>query len=174
MKKYLILLVIFLAAASPVFAAEDKNSDTYESFKTYCGIEMAKVLDTYKGEQYSIVYKSKSNKPEHWTKTSESVDTAYGIEMQKSAVPGQPDTGVLTVKFTIAFYADNFQSEEKAKAETNVVNTAKYVYKFFMSHENNNWVLTKVMKYTHWQKKWHTVPPTSVFEILQSRNEVKQ
>ena len=174
MKKYLMLMVIFLAAASSVFAAEDKNANLYDSFKTYCGIEMAKVLDTYKGEQYSIVYKSKSNKPEHWTKTSENVDTAYGIEMQKAAVPGQPDTGVLIVKHTIAFYADNFESEEKAKAETKVVNTAKYVYKFFMSHENNNWVLTKVMKYTHWQKKWHTVPPTSVFEILQSRNEVKQ
>lgn len=174
MKKYLMLVVIFLAAASSVFAAEDKNSDTYDSFKTYCGTEMAKVLETYKGDQFSIVYKSKSNKPEHWTKTSENVDTAYGIEMQKAAVPGQPDTGVLIVKHTIAFYADNFESEEKAKAETKVVNTAKYVYKFFMSHENNNWVLTKVMKYTHWQKKWHTVPPTSVFEILQSRNEVKQ
>lgn len=174
MKRILLLLIIFLAAAYPGFAAEDKDVNIYDSFKTYCGTEMAKVLDTYKGDQYSIVYKSKSNKPEHWTKTSENVDSAYGIEMQKSAVPGQPDVGILIVKFTTAFYADNFESEEKAKAETKVVNTAKNIYKFFMSYENNSWVLTKVMKYTHWQKKWHTVPPTGVFEILQSRNEVKQ
>ena len=173
-KKLLFLLIVFLAAASQVFAAADKNSDTYNSFRTYCGTEMAKVLDTYKGDQYSIVYKSKSNKPEHWTKISENVDPAYGIEVQKAEVSGQPDVGILIVKFTTAFYADNFESEEKAKAETKVVNTAKNVYKFFMSYDNNSWVLTKVMKYTHWQKKWHTVPPTGVFEILQSKNEVRQ
>ena len=174
MKRILLLLIIFLAAAYPGFAAEDKNANTYDSFKTYCGTEMAKVLDTYKGEQYSIVYKSKSNKPEHWTKTSENVDTAYGIEMQKATTPDEPDTGVLTVKQTTAFYADNYGSEEGARAETTVAKTAKNVYKFYMSYQNQEWVLTKVRKYTHWQKKWHTIAPTSVFDILQSRNEVKQ
>ena len=173
-KKLLFLLIVFLAAVSPGFAAEDKDVNIYDSFKTYCGTEMAKVLDTYKGEQYSIVYKSKSNKPEHWTKTSENVDTAYGIEMQKATAQDEPDTGVLTVKQTTAFYADNYGSEEGARAETTVAKTAKNVYKFYMTYQNQEWVLTKVRKYTHWQKKWHTVTPTSVFDILQSKNEIKQ
>ncbi|MDY9922148.1 MAG: hypothetical protein U2P59_10045 [Synergistota bacterium] len=174
MKKTLLLLILFLAFASRVFAAEGENANTYDSFKTYCGIEMAKVLETYKGEQYSIVHKSKSNKPERWVKTSEKVDPSVGIEMQKATVPGGPDTGVLIVKQSTAIYADNFDSAEKAKAETNVVDTVKNMYKFYMSYENNEWVLKKVMRYTHWQKKWHTVSPTSVFDILQSKNEVKQ
>ena len=174
MKKTLLLLLFFVLGASPVFAADDKNANTYDSFKTYCGIEMAKVLDTYKGQQYSIVYKSKGNKPEHWKKTSESVDPSVGIEIQKAAVPGQPDTGILTVRQSTALYADNFESAEKAKAETNVVDSVKNMYKFYMSYENNAWVLKKVMKYTHWQKKWHTVSPTGIFDILQSKNEIKQ
>lgn len=173
-KKLLFLLIIFLAAVSPGFAAEDKDVNIYDSFKTYCGTEMAKVLDTYKGEQYSVVYKSKSNKPERWIKTSEMVESAYGIEIQKAAAPGQPDVGILIVKQSTAFYADNYDSEEGAKAETTVANTAKNVYKFFMSYQNKEWVLTKVMKYTHWQKKWHTIAPTNVFDILQSKNEIKQ
>jgi hypothetical protein len=175
MKKFLLLLIIFLAAACQVFAAEDENTNTSHSFRAYCKTEMAKVLDTYKGEQYSVVYKESGKKPEHWKKTSESVDPAYDIEIQKSAGPGETETGILIVKHSTAFYADNYDSEEAAKEETTVVNSAKNVYKFFMSYENKEWVLTKVMKYTHWQKKkWHTMPPTSVFEILQSRNEVKQ
>ena len=174
MKKFVLLLLVFLLGASRGFAAEGENANTYDSFKTYCGIEMAKVLDTYKGEQYSIVYKSKSNKPEHWKKTSESVDPSVGLEIQKATVPGQPDTGILTVKQSTALYADNFESAEKAKAETAVVDNAKILYKFFMSYENNEWLLKKVTKYTHWQKKWHSVSPTSIFDILQSKNEIKQ
>lgn len=173
-KKLLFLLIILLAAASQSFAAENNNASIYDSFKTYCGTEMARVLDTYKGEQYSIVYKSKSNKPESWIKCSENVESAYGIEMQKAAAPGQPDVGILIVKQSTSFYVDNYDSEQGAKAETTVANTAKSVYKFFMSYQNNEWVLTKVMKYTHWQKKWRTETPTSVFEILQSKNEIKQ
>ncbi|MFA5672205.1 MAG: hypothetical protein WC922_07110 [Synergistaceae bacterium] len=174
MKKFVLLLLVFLLGASRGFAAEGENANTYDSFKTYCGTEMAKVLATYKGEQYSIVYKTKSNKPERWVKTSEKVDSAYGIEMQKASVPGGPDTGVLIVKHSTAIYADNFDSAEKAKAETDIVDTVKNTYKFYMSYENNEWVLKKVLKYTHWQKKWHSVSPTSVFDILQSKNEVKQ
>ena len=174
MKKYLLMLIVILAAAVQSFAAESGTADLHKSFSNYCGTEMAKVFETYKGEQYSIVHKEKSNKPEHWTKTSESVDSAYSIEIRKSEVPDGPDTGILTVKHSTKFYADNFESEEKAKSETNVTNTAHRIFKFFISYENDQWILKKVTIYTHWhQKKWHTVPPTGIFEILQSNNEVK-
>ncbi len=175
MKKFLLLLIIFLAAACQVFAAEDENTNTSDSFRAYCKTEMAKVLDTYKGEQYSVVYKEAGKKPEHWKKTSDSVDPAYNIEIQKATEPGEPDTAILIVKHLTTFYADNFESEQGARAETKVVDSGQRVYKFFMSYENNEWALKKVIRYTHWHnKKWQTLPPTSVFEILQSRNEVKQ
>lgn len=175
MKKILIILLIFLAAACRVFAAQNENANTYNSFSAYCKTEMAKVLDTYKGEQYSVVYMKAGKKPEHWKKTSERVDPVYDIKIQKATEPGEPDPAVLIVKHLTAFYADNFESEQGARAETKVVDSGQRVYKFFMSYEKDEWVLKKVIRYTHWHnKKWQTMSPTSVFEILQSRNEIKK
>lgn len=175
MKKTLMILLIFLASACEVFGAENENIPANNSFSEYCRAEMAKVLDTYKGEQYSVVYKKADKKPERWVKISESVDPAYNIETKKAAVPGESDTEILIVKHLTVFYADNFESEQGARAETNVASRGQRVYKFFMSYENGQWALKKVIRYTHWHnKKWETLAPTGVFEILQSKNEIKQ
>ncbi|MDD4160781.1 MAG: hypothetical protein PHO18_07535 [Synergistaceae bacterium] len=175
MRKTFFLLIFFLLTApSLVYAADNENTGIADSFKAYCRTEMNKVFETYSGDQYSIVYKKTGNKPEHWTKHSEKIENAYGVDFQKAEVPGEPDTGILIVKHFTEIYADNYDSEEDAKAETAIVNRVKYVYKFYMSYQNKQWVLTKAMRYTHWQKKWHSVTPTSIFEILQSKNDVKQ
>lgn len=174
MRKIILLLMFFIISASPAFAAGDESLNISDSFRAYCKTEMNKVVETYKGDQYSIVYKNAGNKQEHWNKSSDNVESAYGVEIQKAEIPGEPDTGILIVKCSTTIYADNYDSEEAAKKDTEVIRNVKSVYKFYMSYENKQWVLTKVLQYTHWQKKWHTVPPTSIFEILQSKNEIKQ
>ena len=156
-----------------VFAAQNENVNTYNSFSAYCKTEMAKVLDTYMGEQYSVVY-MKAGKTRTLEEDFRESGPCLRYKDPKATEPGNR-IAVLIVKHLTAFYADNFESEQGARAETKVVNSGQRVYKFFMSYENDEWVLKKVIRYTHWHnKKWQTMSPTSVFEILQSRNEIKK
>ena len=165
--------ILVLIAAIQAFAAEDVPAEITDSFKSYCAVQMAHVMDTYKGSQYSVKFVNVSNTPEHWTKFSDSVDTAYNCNVQKITSPVLSYQGTLEVKATTTYYADS-RSEEEAKAENNVKDRVKSIYRFSLSYQNGQWALTKVMKYSHWRAKWHEETAAGIIDALASRNEIKE
>jgi len=172
MKKLSIMFALILIFAAQAFAAQEDNSAALtESFKKYCAAEMAKVLDTYNGTQYSLKFFKASNTPEHWNKISDSISPDYNCYMKENAKSVYQ--GVLEVKKTTVYYAD-CSSENDAKEETDVKDNVKNIYRFFLTFQNNQWVVTEANVYSHWRKKWHQEPAAGIFETLASKNEIKE
>ena len=173
MKRLLIIvLMLVLLPVHQAFAAQSGNVDAAaESFKIYCAGQMKKILDTYKGTQYSIKFFKASNTPEHWTKISDSVAPEYNCYVKE--ISPSVYQGILEVKMTTVYY-DDCQSEKEAIAENNIRDNVKNIYRFFLTFQNDQWVVTEANVYSHWRKKWHKESITDIFEALASKNEIKE
>lgn len=146
----LTVLLMFIIGTNLCLAAPT-DAEIVISFKQYISDNMNKVLATYNGEHFSVIY---SDSYKDWFKTRDDIDSNYKIDIKKTDSLLYPYVGTLEVNKRIAFYQHR-DSKESAANDTNINRYVTETYRFTIAYQDNQWVVTDSKINNNLIDKWY-------------------
>lgn len=139
--------MFLITMISGVAFAEPNDTEILNSFKQYVDTEMQKVFATYEGNHNRIAYQVRfdispqENPKEVWFKSTEKINKAFKIDLQRTTSLISPYVGTLEVDKYTEFSSD-YPTEVAAKMSFDTRYIQWDLYKFTVAYQENQWVIT--------------------------------
>ncbi|MBP2649514.1 MAG: hypothetical protein H6Q74_339 [Firmicutes bacterium] len=170
-KKSIVLMLLLLSYAMPVFAADD--TPIINSGKQYIDDTMNKVFESYNGDHYNITYNEPDatmGLPGYWAKITGSVEHNYKVDVHKTEAEQPTYVANIEVNFDYIFY-QVYLTQQEAEASKDVVQTTTDNYKFTLTYQAGQWIITDAQKYDSLLNKWFTINTKDLYEELKCKYE---
>ncbi|MBP2643380.1 MAG: hypothetical protein H6Q67_1267 [Firmicutes bacterium] len=169
MKKCLLLLLLLMIYTVPVFATD--TSDIATSGKAYIDDTMKKVLESYSGVHYNLIYNEpnvNSGTAGFWAKINGYVDPSYQVNITKSETGGY--VANVEISFDYLFF-QVYLTKEEAEASQEVVQKSVDKFLITLAYNNGQWRATEAKKYDSLLNAWFTLNTSDIFSQLNCKYE---